>query len=205
MSIDGGEIGRRMLRIRGTLTIAVVIIISPICMGQAQPGVEPLQPLVETSAHRLMIAEQVALAKWDSGAPVEDAPREAQVIHTAVEAGEAKGLDEASVTAFFRAQIEANKIVQYSLLADWRRHGNAPAHTPTSSMSAVRSELDQIQSLLIAELADTAAIRARATCRADIATAVGTYLSRHKQEAGQLRAIALDRAMGAACQHEAPQ
>jgi chorismate mutase len=189
-----------MLRIQGTSTIAAIFMIGRICIGQAQPGVEQLQPLVETSAHRLMIAEQVALAKWDSGAPVEDAPREAQVIHTAVEAGEAKGLDEASVTAFFRAQIEANKIVQYSLLADWRRHGDAPPHTAISSMSTVRSELDQIQSSLIAELAYTAAIRARATCRADIATAVGTYLSRHKQEAGQLRAIALDRAMGAACQ-----
>src|ERR1700679_3465381 len=151
-----------MLRIQGSLTIAVIIMISRVCMGQSQPGIEQLQPLVETSAHRLIIAEQVALAKWDSGAAVEDAPREAQVIHSAVEAGEARGLDEASVAAFFKAQIEANKIVQYSLLADWRRHGNAPAHTPSSSMSAVRSELDQIQSLLIAELADTTAIRAPA-------------------------------------------
>jgi chorismate mutase len=189
-----------MLRIQATFAIAVVIMISRFDMGQSQPGVEQLQPLVETSAHRLMIAERVALAKWESGAPVEDAPREAQVIHSAVEAGEARGLDEASVTAFFRAQIEANKIVQYSLLADWRRHGDAPVHTPISSMSSVRSELDQIQTLLIAELADTAAIRARASCRADIATAVGTYLSKHKQDGGQLRAIALDRALGAACQ-----
>ncbi|MGA3224103.1 MAG: chorismate mutase [Acidobacteriaceae bacterium] len=187
-----------MLRIQGPFTIAFIMI-SRLCMGQSQPGAEQLQPLVETSAHRLMIAEKVALAKWDSGAPVEDAPREAQVIHSAVEAGEAKGLDEASVTAFFRAQIEANKIVQYSLLADWRRHGDAPAHGPVSSMSAVRSELDQIQTLLIDELAGTAAIRARATCRADIAAAVGTYLSRHKQEVGQLRGIALDRALGATC------
>jgi chorismate mutase len=193
-----------MLRIEtkltGTLTIAVIIMISRVCMGQSQPGIEQLQPLVETSAHRLMIAEQVALAKWDSGAPVEDAPREAQVIHSAVEAGEARGLDETSVTAFFKAQIEANKIVQYSLLADWRRRGNAPAHAPISSMSTVRSGLDHIQTSLIAELADTAAIRARATCRADIATAVGTYLSKHNQGAGQLRAIALDRALGATCQ-----
>jgi chorismate mutase len=189
-----------MQRIQATLTIAVIIMIGRVCMGQPQPGVEQLQPLVETSAHRLVIAEQVALAKWDSGAPVEDAPREAQVIHSAVEAGEARELDEASVTAFFRAQIEANKIVQYSLLADWRRRGNAPVHAPIISMSAVRSELDQIQTLLIAELADTRTLRARATCRADIATAVGTYLSRQKPEAGPLQAIALDRALGAACQ-----
>jgi chorismate mutase len=181
------------------LTIAVTIMISQICMGQPQQAIEQLQPLVETSAHRLTIAEQVALAKWDSGAPVEDAPREEQVIHNAVKAGEARGLDEASVTAFFKAQIEANKIVQYSLLADWRRRGNAPVHAPINSMNTVRSELDRVQTLLIAELADTEAIRASATCRADIARAVGVYLSKHEQEAGRLQGVALDRALGAAC------
>ena len=35
----------------------------------------------------------VALAKWDSHAAVEDAPREAQVITSAVKDGELKGLD----------------------------------------------------------------------------------------------------------------
>ena len=64
----------------------------------AQNAVEQLQPLVETTAHRLMIGDQVALAKWDSGKPVEDAPREAQVIQAAVKVGVAKGLGEASVS-----------------------------------------------------------------------------------------------------------
>jgi chorismate mutase len=35
----------------------------------------PLRPLVEASAQRLQIAEKVALAKWYSGARVEDASR----------------------------------------------------------------------------------------------------------------------------------
>ena len=78
---------------------------------------------METTAHRLVIGEQVALAKWDSGKAVEDAPREAQVIQAAVKVGVAKGLDEASVSNFFNAQIEANKFVQYALLADWYRSG----------------------------------------------------------------------------------
>jgi chorismate mutase len=43
-------------------------------------GLLALQRLVEASAQRLVIAEQVALAKWDSGTPVEDTSREAQVI-----------------------------------------------------------------------------------------------------------------------------
>lgn len=43
--------------------------------GRTQNAVDQLQPLVETSARRLVIAQQIALAKWDDGAAVEDAPR----------------------------------------------------------------------------------------------------------------------------------
>jgi chorismate mutase-like protein len=95
-----------------------------ICLGSrayAQSANDVLQSLVETSARRLAFAEQVALAKWDSGTPVEDAVREAQVIASATKAGESRGLDPAWVSNFFRAQIEANKLIQYSLSADWRR------------------------------------------------------------------------------------
>src|ERR1700746_2929580 len=58
--------------------------------GRAYPQNERdnLQPRVKTSARRLAFAEQVALAKWDSGTPVEDAAREAQVIAAATKAGE---------------------------------------------------------------------------------------------------------------------
>src|SRR5215469_1360111 len=57
-----------------------------------QNAIDNLQPLVETSARRLVIAEQVALAKWDSGTPVEDTAREAQVIAGVIQAGESRGL-----------------------------------------------------------------------------------------------------------------
>ena len=98
--------------------------------GHSQNAAGQLQSLVETSARRLVIAKQVALAKWDDGTAVEDAPREAKVIAGAVKDGESVGLEPASVANFFRAQIEANKVVQYSLLADWRRSGKcARPHT----------------------------------------------------------------------------
>jgi len=106
--------------------IAIVAAFAIGGMGAAygQNAVEQLQPVVETTAHRLMIGEQVALAKWDSGNAVEDAPREAQVIRDAMKDGAAKGLDESSVSNFFNAQIEANKFVQYAPLADWYRAGS---------------------------------------------------------------------------------
>jgi chorismate mutase len=136
-----------------------------------QNPIDQLQPLVEPSAQRLVIAEEVALAKWDSGTAVEDPPREAQFIASAIRAGEARGLDQAALSSFFRGQIEAIKLVQYSLLAEWRRVGKAPDHTPVNLATAIRPELDQVEAKLAAELAKTASVRASESCRTDIAMA----------------------------------
>jgi chorismate mutase len=167
----------------------------------AQSGVGQVDPLVRTSARRLAIAEQVALSKWDSGADVEDAPREAQVIEGAVKAGEARGLDAVTVTTFFKAQIEANKVVQYSLLADWRRNGGAPPHGPIDLAGVIRPELDHLQKELVSELADTKEIRSGPNCRVEIADAVGKYVAADREETSKLTEIALDRALSTSCAH----
>ena len=151
------------------------------------------------SARRLAIAQQVAFAKWDSGAPVENASGEEHVIVSATEAGQLRGLNQTSVSNFFRAQIEANKLVQYSLLAEWRREGRAPDHTPVDLASTIRPELDEVDKALIVELEKSAAIRASRSCRVEIAKAVGRYVSAHKNRFGPLRDIALDRALVTAC------
>ena len=174
-------------------------ILGEIGMSYAQYAVDRLQPLVETTAHRLMIGEQVALAKWDSGKGVEDAPREAHVIQGAVKDGVAKGLDDVSVSNFFNAQIEANKFVQYALLADWYRAGKAPEHAPVDLVKNIRPQLDEVQNSLIAELVDTVEIRKSKTCCADIAKAVGKYLSTHAQGGGSITSETLDRALAGAC------
>ena len=173
--------------------------ICPEASAYPQDAIDRLEPLVRTTAQRLIIAEQVALAKWDSGAPVEDATREGQVIVSATKAGQSRGLVPTSVSNFFRAQIEANKLVQYSLLAEWRRVGKAPDHTPVNLAGTTRPKLDLLETALIAELTDTADIRGSASCRADIAKAVRKYVSAHTNEFSPLRAIALDRALASAC------
>jgi len=185
-----------MQRSRGFLALLGALILG---MGVARGQTAPFQPLVETSAQRLQIAKKVALAKWDSGAAVEDAPREAQVVQKAVKDGEAKGLDSAQVEAFFRAQIEANKVIQYSLLADWQRAGKAPAHPPVDLVKEIRPQLDEIEEQLITELAESATARASKTCHADIAKAVGEYITAHKWKPDSRDAVALDRAVAATC------
>ena len=185
------------IKIKAAGLIAFTIIGTSGARGQT--AIDRLQSLVDTSVHRLLIAQQVALAKWDSGAEVEDLPREAQIITAAVRDGASRGLDPTSVSNFFNAPIEANKVIQYSLLADWRREGRAPDHAPIDLVATIRPELDQVQAALIAELADTAAIRASTTCRADVAKAIGKYISGHKHEVGPHQVIALDRALAASC------
>ena len=165
----------------------------------AQTTIDRLQPLVEVSAQRLAIAEQVAFAKWDSGTPVEDTSREAQVIVNAMNEGKARGLDQDSIASFFKAQIEANKLVQYSLLAEWHRVGKAPDHTPVSLAKTIRPKLDQVETQLIVELAATVSLRASPSCQADIARAVGKYISTHENDFTPLKGIALDRALAGAC------
>src|SRR5260370_16529251 len=83
--------------------------------ASGQGTIDRLQPLVKISAHRLLIAEQVALAKWDSGAAVEDLPREAQGIKGAVGGGVSRGFDPPPVSNFFQPPIHAHKDLHYSL------------------------------------------------------------------------------------------
>ena len=97
--------------------------------------------------------------------PVEDASREDHIIASATKGAQSRGLDPTSVSNFFKAQIEANKLVQYSLLAEWRRVGKAPDHTPVDLTNAIRPELDEMDKQLIAELEETTDIRAGASCR----------------------------------------
>lgn len=57
------------------------------------------------------------MGQW---AAIEDASHEAQIIQSEVKDGNAMGLDSVQVENFFQAQFEANKLIQYSLLADWQ-------------------------------------------------------------------------------------
>lgn len=185
--------------VRARWALLVLVAMGGINSARAQGSIDKLQPLVETSARRLALAKLVALEKWDRQAPVEDAAREAQVLMGAANDGESRGLDRTFVAQFFKAQIEANKVIQYSLLAHWRRVGVAPAHRPIDLAATIRPELDRLEEELLRELADTVAIRATAACPADTAIAVGRYLAGHRHDAGSLQAIALDRAMAASC------
>jgi chorismate mutase len=179
--------------------VMAVMAITTICDGWAQTEGERLRPLVETSARRLDLAQEVAFAKWDSGTAVEDPPREEHVIASAVTEGKAEGVDPAVASRFFRAQIEANKAVQSSLLSAWHKAGKAPDHQTKDLATTIRPQLDEIQTQLIEELVSTAPVRAGSTCRLDLGRALGWYLTTHQLSAADVQATALKQSLAAFC------
>ena len=192
------QLGKDTMFNQGNPAFILAFAMSTIDTPRTQSVIDTLQQLVEISTRRLALAKQVALAKWDSHTSVEDPSREKQIIESAVKQGESVGLDGTFVSRFFRAQIEASKTVQYHLLSDWYRAGRAPAHRPIN-LAHLRRELDRLQTALIAALADSAPIRANAACYADVAGAIGKYTSSNNQDLWPIYAIALDRALAAAC------
>src|SRR6201999_791091 len=107
-----------------------------------------------------------------------------------------KGLDPAAVGDFFRAQIEANKLIQYSLLSGWLAEGKAPPHGPVDLAKQIRPQLDAIQIRLIDELAKTADLRSNQSCGVRVARAVADYVGAHKLNPDSRDAVAIERAMG---------
>jgi len=156
-----------------------------------------METLVDAAAQRLTIADQVALAKWDSGKAVEDRPREQQVIAAAVAQSAGSGVESDWVARFFADQIEASKLVQYVLQADWRRAGGAPATPRASLVNEIRPQLDRLQGALLQSLAASAVQRGQQDCSVRLAKLAGSYTQRHNVDA--VHAMALDRALASVC------
>jgi chorismate mutase len=181
------------------ILFVIIVLTGRIATAHAQIGANQFEPLVRTSARRLAIGRLVAFAKWDSGSRVTDTAREEQVISSAIKEAEPYHLDRVLVTDFFMAQIEANKLVQFSLLADWHRAGTAPAHESIDLFRVIRPQLDKLQTELLKELANTTDIRANSSCPEYLAKAIGKYLAEREHNPDSLEKIALDRALAAAC------
>jgi len=103
---------------------------------------------------RLELMTEVARNKWNDGSPIEDFPREQQVLEeTRVLASRAK-LPPDWVVHFFRLQIEAAKEVQYQLLARWDADRLTEFDQTVDLRSEIRPKLDRLTIDLISALAD---------------------------------------------------
>lgn len=132
--------------------------------GASGPGPEALKPLLMTIKERIEIADQVALTKWDSAQPVQDAEREARVISDARQQSGGYMLAADDAAQLLAAQIEANKLVQYGLLAAWHTAGNAPETERPDLKNNIRPQLDKLQDRLLRSYATFSPFRTSKAC-----------------------------------------
>ena len=152
-----------------------------------------LAPLLNSIAERLEIADQVALSKWDSHKPVEDKKREQEVIASVASQAPSYKLDPAAAEQFFSAQIEANKLVQYTHLSDWQFLGKAPDDPRPDLVKQIRPRLDQLQKTLLQQLADFTPQRTDPQCPQWVTQAV------HEPQNDPMRQLAMIRATAELC------
>src|SRR4051812_31907649 len=77
--------------------------------------------LVDLMAQRLAVARDVAWNKFNTGAPILDAPREQAVLTALVSQAVRTGVARETATQFFTAQIAASRQVQLELIEGWQR------------------------------------------------------------------------------------
>lgn len=161
-------------------------------------SVGPLGELTDLAVRRVQVADLVAAAKFGTSQPIDDPAREQQVLDTVRAKAGQLGLDPENAARFFRAQIEANKLVQRGLYARWTEHpGEVPAHRPDLG-TEVRPILDRLTTDLLAELKDTEQLR-RPTLKCEIQATVAERSAVVLHHLDRLHENALTEAMGTVC------
>ncbi|KUJ65514.1 chorismate mutase [Streptomyces albus subsp. albus] len=155
-----------------------------------------LLDLTDLAARRVLLADQVAAAKWGTDSPVDDPVRERQVLDEVARQAEQLGADPAVTVRVFRDQIEANKLVQRELYRQWAAH---PDQVPTErpDLGRIRQEINHLNSELVAAIAVSAPVRAAHSC-AGLLTA-STVRTAHDRRLDGLHTLALGRGLTSVC------
>jgi chorismate mutase len=113
-----------------------------------------LDTLLRLIGERLAVMPDVSRHKYNSGAAVEDLPREAQVIEAVTAQAVEAGLDKDLAAKFFQAQIDASKMIQSERIAAWKAENHAPFVDVPDLRTVIRPKLDALTPALVAALKD---------------------------------------------------
>jgi chorismate mutase len=177
--------------------VTVVFLVSAALLAAVPASAAPsLWHLTDLAAQRVRIAVQVAAAKYGTPSPIDDPVREQQIYDTVAARAPQLGLDPADAVRFFRAQIEANKVVQRGLYARWDTH---PSEVPPTrpDLGEIRPVIDRLNTGLLTELAATLPARSARSCPQRQLLAAGVADVVHHFDA--LHARALGEAVAATC------
>lgn len=105
-------------------------------------------------ARRLDLMPGVAQAKWNRKLPITDEKREQALLTRLAAEGEALDLPAAFVSEFFQAQVTAAKLIQERAFEEWKSQQQPPFANSPDLEKDVRPQIDEINQLLLKELAD---------------------------------------------------
>jgi chorismate mutase len=107
---------------------------------------------------RLSLMTDVAKYKWNTHGSIEDPAREQKILEELNAKAEALNLPPLWVQHFFREQIEAGKLIQYQLFANWtREHAGTFSNVPDLA-TQIRPQIDDLTTKLLYSLADNWAV-----------------------------------------------
>ena len=139
---------------RRALTLLLFALLAGCAAQPPAADVEKIDRVLLLIQQRLGYMDDVARNKWNSGAPIEDLPREREIIDGIGQQAAGYGLDAAIARDFFRAQIEASKIIQNTRFAEWRAAGQPKFATVRDLGREIRPALDVLTPAMMKALAD---------------------------------------------------
>ncbi|WAP54658.1 chorismate mutase [Streptomyces sp. S465] len=165
------------------------------------PAHASLRPLVDLAAERVLVADEVAAAKWGTDSPIDDPAREREVLDAVARQAEELGADPEATARIFRDQIEASKVVQRGL---YRRWDADPSQAPTErpDLGRIRLEINRINGELVRAIADSAAVRETRSCAGRLTAGAAAVI--HGRHLDALHTVALGRSLPSVCERAEP-
>lgn len=129
-------------------------------VGASTHPTQEIDHLLALIDQRLKFAPQVAKAKWNSGAPVDDIQRESRILDEVTAQAAAMKIGSCNLRLlreFFQDQFEAGKIIQRDLILHWHSlHASNYKFDDAPDLARdIRPRLDQLTPQLIAAFCNT--------------------------------------------------
>ncbi|BBZ26064.1 secreted chorismate mutase [Mycolicibacterium madagascariense] len=170
-------------------TVGAMLAIAAVAPAARADDPSPLYALVDAAAHRLQTAQDVAASKWITGGPIQDPPRERQVLDAVSAEARDRGVDQDVVRRAFRDQIDATVAVEYGLFSDWKLD---PAGAPTTApdLAASRTTIDTLNRTIVNEIASQWGSLHSPACDGELAVARDAVVAERRLDDRYGRALA---------------
>ena len=170
-----------------TWSVHVILCLAVLAGCASQPpGAIPsakIDRVLTLIQERLGYMDDVARNKWNSGAPIEDLPRERDILDGIVSQAATYGVDPDFARDFFRAQIEASKIIQNTRFHEWRAQQQQPFAGLPDLRVKIRPALDALTPALLEALAAAAPDLATAGAASALETRIAVIVTGHSADA----------------------